>query len=392
MSLSQSGLKGVADGLRGSVSLADVLAWIRWLRPYLPFFAIVVIPTLLLGIYYYTVAADEFVSEARFVVRGPAAQASGVFSGLLGNAGMASRGDEDTYAVQDYMLSRDALAALERDDHIREIFNRPEGDPISRFPMLPSWSRFEDLYAYYLRHVDAVLDSTTGLSTLTVRTFRPQDSEDIAHALLAGGERLVNVMNDRQRLNVLAESQREVAAAEARVQAVTRDIAAFRDREAVLDPLKQSVPMLQAISDLQSRLSHIQVQISQTTLASPRSPLIAEYQQLANALRQQIAEQRSRITGSDDSLVPKISAYDALSLQREFAEKQLSSATASLESARLQAERQQIYLDLIVAPNAPDYPLYPRKISSVATFFCSMLGLYVLGALLLAGAREHRLV
>ena len=53
--------------------------------------------------------------------------------------------------------------------------------------------------------------------------------------------------------------------------------------------------------------------------------------------------------------------------------------------------RQQVYLDLIVKPNIADYAAYPKVISSIAVFFASVLGLYIIGGLLIAGAREHRL-
>ena len=68
-----------------------------------------------------------------------------------------------------------------------------------------------------------------------------------------------------------------------------------------------------------------------------------------------------------------------LELQRQFADKQLSSATGSLEAARLQAERQQLYLETIVRPNTPDYPAYPKALTSTAIGFATFLTLYVGG-------------
>jgi capsular polysaccharide transport system permease protein len=361
----------------------------RGLRKLLPFLIIVMLPTAIVATYYLGFAADQYVSEVRFVVRGPNAASPGMLSSLLG--GGAGRADEDTYAVQDYMTSRDALTELVRGSNLKAVYDAPEADALSRFPLLKRWDTTEHLYAYYLRHIDAELDSITGVSSLKVRAFKAIDAQRIASALIVAAERLVNQMNDRQRENALRDSRADIRVAERRIEDIANNIADFRNRESLLDPGKQSGPMLQAIMDLETQLGRVRLQIAQISAAAPRSPLLPDYRERATLLEQQIATARSRITGDDQSLVPKIKEFDALILQKEFADKQLASAITSLESARLQVERQQAYLDLIVQPNISDYPAYPKQIAAIAVFFASVLGMYVMGALLIAGAREHRL-
>ena len=237
-----------------------------------------------------------------------------------------------------------------------------------------------------------VLNSQTGVSTLTVKSFRAGDSERVANALLTAGEDLVNRMNARQRENAMKDATNEVNLAEARVQSVATRIADFRNREALLDPTKQSVPMLAAINELQTLLSRTNLQLSQLTVSTPKSPLIPDLHRRADALQEQITEARTKITGTDASLVPKITTFDMLELQREFADKRLSSAITSLEAARIQAEHQQLYLDVIVKPNVSDYPAYPKRFADIAIVFASLVGIYVMAALLISGAREHRLI
>ncbi len=357
----------------------------------LPFLLVVVVPTVLSGVYLFAFAADQYVSEARFVVRGPATQSPGMMSSLLQSAGV-SRAQDDTYAVQDFIGSRDALAELAAHQDIRDVFDRPEADPLSRFSTPWHGDTFEHLFKYYQKHVDVTLDTTTGVSALTVKTFRPDDSQRIATALLAGAEGLVNRMNERQRDNSMRDARKEVALAEQRLQDVAGQIASFRNRESTLDPNKQSIPMLAGITDLQTMLTKVNLQIAQLTVASPRSPLISEYQRRATALQQQIDEAKAKITGTDKSLVPKMREFDMLSLQRELADRQLVSATTSLETARMQAERQQLYLDLIVQPNLSDYAAYPKRFADLAIVFASLTGIYLLLALMISSAREHKFV
>ena len=246
-------------------------------RGWLPFLLVVVLPTGVATVYYFAYAADQYVSEARFVVRGPSGMQPGMISSLLQGAGV-TRAQDDTFSVQDYILSRDALNELVRDENIRQVFARPEADPLSRFPLIPGHDSFEHLYKYYLDHVDVEFDSTTGVSKLTVKTFRADDAQRIASALLEAGERLINRMNDRQRENSLRLARKEVSEIEGRVQNVSATIAAFRNRETLLDPTKQSVPMLQGIADLQTKLTSAKIQIAELTRSSPNSPLIVSAQ------------------------------------------------------------------------------------------------------------------
>ena len=360
-------------------------------RRFGPFLFFVMLPTLLSAVYYFVIAADQYVSEARFVVRGPAQQVSGGLASILQTA-TGTRAQDDTYAVQDYILSRDALQELIDREGLKGVFARPEADFLSRFPNPLGEDTFEHLYRYYLRHIDIQMDSTTGVSELTVKSFRADDSQRLASALLAAGERLINRMNDRERENALRDARKEVQLSEDRVKDVAGRLADFRNRESLLDPNKQSVPMLQAITNLQAKLSSTRLEVSQLQASSPNSPLLASARQRVTALQAQIDEARTKITGSDSSLVPKIREFDLLTLDREFADKQLESAITSLETARINADRQQLYLEPVVQANQPDYADYPHRGTNTAIVFVTMLGLYVAGALLIAGAREHKLV
>src|SRR5689334_23074927 len=97
------------------------------------FWAIVGLPTLAAGVYYFAIASDLYLSEAKFIVRSPKqVQASGI-GALLQSTGL-SRAEDDTAAVQDFITSRDAVRKLERKNDLRDVFNRPEGDFVTRFP------------------------------------------------------------------------------------------------------------------------------------------------------------------------------------------------------------------------------------------------------------------
>ena len=126
------------------------------------FWAIVGLPTLIAGVYYFAIASDLYLSEVKFVVRGPAKSPVSAISSMLSSAG-ASAVSEDTFAVHEYLMSRDAVRRLEREDDLRGLLGRPEGDLITRFPGIWFWRKdFEALYQTYKRFVTVESDTKIG--------------------------------------------------------------------------------------------------------------------------------------------------------------------------------------------------------------------------------------
>jgi capsule polysaccharide export protein KpsE/RkpR len=98
------------------------------------FWAIVGLPTLLAGVYFFAIASDQYLSEAKFVVHGPAKAPPTGLAAMMGAA--ANPTSEDTNIVREFILSRDAVKKLEAKDDLRDVLSRPEGDLITRFPGL----------------------------------------------------------------------------------------------------------------------------------------------------------------------------------------------------------------------------------------------------------------
>ena len=49
----------------------------------------------------------------------------------------------------------------------------------------------------------------------------------------------------------------------------------------------------------------------------------------------------------------------------------------------------RLYLERVVEPNLPDYPLYPRRFLYFVFFVTCCLLIYGIGWMLVAGIREH---
>lgn len=361
---------------------------LHWARRHSGSLLCVALPTLLAGLYYFLIASDLYASEARFLVSSPSRGQVGGILGFLQGAEI-DKAQTDVYAVHDYMLSRDAIAALQAKVDLRAIFSRPEADFIARFPGLLHSDTTEDFYRYYERRVSVVYDTTTGICTVTVKAFRPDDAKAVANQLLSEAEALVNRLNARARANAVHDSQVEVEQMEQRVAQAQQAMLDYRNRETLLDPGKTSGAIFDNQSKMMAELAAARIRLTELDRSAPGSPLRADLVTQIQALEKQAANESSRLTGGSSAMASKIREYEQLALRQEFATKELTAALASLETANEDARRQQIYLERVVEADLPDKALYPKRVISVLIVFVSCFLAYSIGLLLLTGVREH---
>jgi len=349
----------------------------------------VLLPTLAAAAYYFAIASDRYVSEARFVIRsGTKPTGLGGINALLQFVGL-SRSEDDVYAVRDFLTSRDAMHQLLERLPLTDIYGRPEADWLTRYPSVAFGGSDEDLYRYFERMLSVVVNSTTGLTTLRVQAFRAGDAYRVAESLLVLGEGLVNRLNTRVQEDAVRVAAGELAQAEKRRIDNQIAVTVFRTREMVLDPTKSSAIVVELIGKLSEQLAEVRAQIAETQAGAPGSPELPSLQQRAAALDRQIAIESARVANGSDRLAEKIGQYEGLMLEREFSIRALSQAVAALEAARTEARRQQLFLERVVEPGLPDKAMMPERWRMVLT----VLGFNVIGWgiiwLIGAGLREH---
>jgi capsular polysaccharide transport system permease protein len=352
------------------------------------FWALVGLPTLIAGVYFFAIASDLYSSEVKFIVRGPPKASVNALSAMLNSAGSAV--SEDTFAVHEYVMSRDAVRRLEREVDLRGLLSRPEGDLITRFPGIWFWRKdFESLYWTYKRFVSVEAESTSGVSTLLVKAYRPEDAQRTARALLEFSEQLVNQLNERARLDSVGTFQREVDATEQKIATLQTELTTYRLQQKMLDPKSAALGPLELLSQMNAQQTNARAQLAELLKNSPNSPQIPLMQTRIASLDKLIAEQRGKITGDNNSVATALTEYERLDVQKLLAEKTLASALASLQQAKLEAQRQQLYLETIAQPNLADYALYPKRVISFGTVVVSCLLAYGIAWLLIASVREH---
>ena len=359
-----------------------------FIRRHALFFVFVVLPTVLSLLYFGIFASDVYISESKFVVKSPERPTVTGLGSLLSGAGF-SNANEEIHGAQTFAMSRDALRAVNKNEEFRKAYTRPLISIFDRFDPLGFSGSFESLYKYFTGKVNLAVDSSTSISTLTVKAYTPQDAKRFNEELLELSEAKVNELNTRGREDLVRFAQTDVDLAQQRARRAAIALAAFRNQAQVVDPEKQAAVQMQMISKLQDELIATRTQLLQVQQLAPDNPQIPALRTKIANLSRQIGAESGRMAGGAHSLATSAPEYQRRQVESQVADKQLASALASLEDARNEARRKQVYVERVVQPNLPDAALEPRRIRSIIATF--ILGIIAWGVvtMLFAGVREH---
>ncbi len=363
---------------------------LKTIRAYLPISLFVVLPSLLTGLYFFGYAADQYESEAHFVVRNP--QLSGTnttgLSQFLGLANGMNMAEAESFSIGDFLNSHDAVSALQKKLDLIKLFRRPEADLVSRL----WWGNptAEILQRYYQQQVTVNFKQDSGITTITAHAFRPEDARNIVNTLLDLGEKRINEYNERAINETLRVAQSEVSRAEERVVMAQRNLTDHRMRNGDIDPQKTSSSQLGLVAKLQEQLAQLKVKLSgMLTYLRPDNAQVAAVTAQIKGIENQIGVESAKLTGQTGAMAPILAEYEQLRLQVDFAQSRYASALSALETARLQAFKQQLFVTRLVEANLPERALFPRSTLNTLTVFFGLLLSYGIGWLVIAGMREH---
>jgi capsular polysaccharide transport system permease protein len=356
----------------------------------LSFVVVVLVPVALATVYYFLIAADQYVAEFRFALR-TVEPVRAEIGGILQGSVAPSPIGVDSYAVVQYLGSRDVIDDLGKTLDLREMFSRPDADWLARLELPVS---IEELVRYWKSQVDAFYDITNGTIVVRARAFRPDDALQLAQAILASAEQLVNDLSARARRDTLRNSEKEVRRTERRLKTALTRLREFRDREGIIDPRKTA----DATQALAGRIRD-EIVRADTELATVKhymradAPSVRMLEARIQSLQTQLRSVESEVTDTEKSRSEVLSrvmgSYERLESERTFAEKAYQHALEALDRARMNADRQQVYIAGFVQPSLPEEPLYPRRFRDVgiALFLCCAV--WLIGAFAIQTVREH---
>ncbi|WP_342164154.1 capsule biosynthesis protein [Methylobacterium sp. SD21] len=336
--------------------------------PWVPVLFVVcfVLPALAGAIYYGLIASDRYVTEARFAIRPAIGSAEKATPDSVGtNAGVPQQMiAQDTLITYSYILSRPMVETIEKQLPVREWFGRDSIDFLSRFD---ADKPIEKFIKYWKQRVEVDVESSSGIMSLWVEAFDPDESLAISKAVLKEAERMVNELSMTARNDALAESNRELKLADERLRKVSLAVRDLRNREGVLDAQKSNEANLKVISELRANRINLAVQlaIGQRDLG-PESRRIMDLKQQIRDIDENVARIEKASATQDPEqkrvLSEALTRFEALENERKNATKYYELVLAAHERARIVAARQIEFFSPIVQPVRAESSTQPRRL------------------------------
>ena len=374
----------------GRRSFSSVRAyWGRLPRKGKIFACVVLLPTVAVFLYYLLWASPMYVSQTRFAIRSADSSGGGldIASALLRSS---SSTGADAHIVVEYIQSLDIIHDIDKELGVDLHFSDKGHDVFSRLTNNPTQ---DEQLRYWKWAVIPALDQDTGIITLETKAYSPEMAQKIAAAVLARSEALVNTMNLRAREDAVSLAQSEVQRAEARVRKAQEAMRNFRDAHTLLDPRVTAAGLQGVVPELEGEAVKLRAQLAEAqSFMRSSAPATKALQTRLKAVESQLDQEKQRLAGlrsQEGNLNAVVGEYEDLTIEAEFAQKQLVTAMSALESARVHEVAKSRYVVAFQQPTLPDESLYPRPFLFTAYVFIGALLLLGLGSLITASIREH---
>lgn len=353
-------------------------------------FLIFVIFPFFLGSYYlFFIASDRYVSGAGFAVRSMTNQGKGDL--LTSVTGLASSGSStsDSYIVNKFLASMDLFNVVNEKSDFLSIYSNPDIDFLSS--LNPDLSREEKL-KYWRRYIDSDFDPSSGIIRYEIQAFDPQSAHEIANLILQEVRNLINKLSEQARKDTMNYAKSELVHAQTNLMESREALRLFREETKSVDLSAIASSQINLLANLEKQLIDVKARISVLKKSLDlNAPSIKALKRKEEALISQISEKSGglNITGYPRDLSALLENQEVLKTKITFAESSYASAMASLESARIEASRNQRYLAIYSYPFIPEHPLYPQKLLWSIYLLLGLSLVWGICILLVLSIRDH---
>lgn len=349
----------------------------------------VLLPFLLIAFYFLFIASDRYVSGAGFAIRNMSAQSGsdvlGSVTGLVGSGSSTS----DSYIVVKFLESRDLMQSLMEETNFLEVYGSVLIDSVSRIPVdFPVEKRLKS----WKRYIKASFDPSSGIIRYEVEAFQPDEALTIASHILSEVRTLTNVLSEQARQDTMYFAEKELALAEERLLKARTNLKLFRKNTNSVDLSASAMAQIELLANLEKQLIEIKARIEVLKESlNIDAPSIKALERKAVALEFQILEKSGglKITGQGNELSTLLADQEELQTGKTFAEAAYASAMASLETARMEASRNQRYLAIYTHPSLPEHPMYPKRLLYCLFTFLGLNLFWGLGIFIFFTIQDH---
>lgn len=356
----------------------------RW--PLIGLGVFVLAPTLAAAAYFYGLAADRYVADLRYSIRGGATLSAGDQLATAMGAASALATAGDSFILEDYLLSAQAIVDLEARVPLREMLGRDGGDWLRGYdPAAP----IEDLLGFWSAAIDVSFDVVTGITNVHVRAYTPQDALAIGGALVDMLRVLVDRLSEEARNESLAYVDGEYVKAEARLAEAAAAIEAFRRANELVSPSVEAELGSATIAQLTNELTDLLVRLRTLRQNVPNSPQIPTIEEQVRSLKAQIGAERQTMGGAADpgALPGQLMDFQRLENEYAIARENYVSTLQLRQQAEANATLSQVQLVVFVPPRLPVLATEPQRAVEVLQIFGLTFLVWLMGRVLLASLR-----
>ena len=352
----------------------------------LSFLLWVMMPLGVSGWYLYVVADEQYASHIGFSVRkeevGSAVELLGGITELSGSS------SSDTDILYEFIQSQQMVRAVDAQLDLRAIYTNPE-DPVFG---LGEDARIEALSRYWGRMVKVFYDSASGLIEIRVLAFEPQAAQDIARAVFDESSDMINELSAIARADATRYAKEELEREQARLRSARQALTTFRSRTRIVDPTADIQGQMGLLNSLQAKLADAIIERELLLeSSSPNDPRVTQAQKKIEVIESQINEERGQFGNEGDADFSRILAeYEALQVDREFAEKSYLAAQATYETALAEAQRKSRYLAMHIEPTLAETAEYPQRLILMALIAAFLFISWAIMAMVYYSLRDRR--
>ena len=356
----------------------------------LTFILMVLIPGVLISLYYAFIASNQYYSEVRFVVR--TIGVSATISDESETPSLISQSlSQDGHIAASFVESIELVERLENKIGLREKFSKPEIDYFSR---LNADATQEELFEFWQDQVSTYVDGPSGIIVFTIRAFSPEDALEIASTALSETSELVDLLSERAKQDLVKRSEQEVEKASINYQNSLVELRNYQNETGILDPYSNAELLGRLLSELIAQRLQTEAQLNVLIANGVRSsPRRTQLEKLIVSLDDQIKRQRNSLAGAnsnDEQLSAALVGFSKLATTRLVAEAIYQSAREIMSLSKSAALRRSTYVSVFSPAKLAQQSEYPKRFAATLMALVALFVVWGSAMLLWASIEDHR--
>jgi capsular polysaccharide transport system permease protein len=362
------------------------MAWMK------PGTLLLILAWLLAASYWYGVASERYLSEAKFVVQRTGAEAGGSLSmsSLLGGAGLAA--SNDALMLKEYIASSDLYDQLDSRLGLRKHYSDPSRDYISR---LLSDAPREEYYRYLDDKITVSYDDVSAVLSVSAEAYTPAMAQEIVEEIVHQSESFINGVGFRLAREQVEFASLQLVDTREGLEKATNEMLGFQNQHGMLSPEVNTKSVSEIISKMEAELATARAKLTslKSYLSDSAQEVIAARAKV-RALERQIRKENQKLVGAGSEKNDKLNALNAkfekLKMEAKFRSDTYGSALTVFEAARIEASHKLKHLVVIESPALPEEAAYPRKLYDMVTFIVLSTLMFWIFRLGIATVKDHR--